>query len=260
MKNIAKIVLAAWILLSAIPGYAQQSTIKKSKMKHKKILFVLSSANKTGTTGEVTGTWIEEFSSPYYYLLAKGADITIATPAGGAAPVDPKSQQPAYVTESVKKFNSDKAARQQLNNTRKLADINPADYDAVFYPGGHGPTWDLPQNEISISIIESFYAQGKPVALVCHGPAALVNTKAPNGEPLVKGKKVSAFTNSEEQAGQTTAFVPFPLEDRLKELGALYQRGADWQPFAVADGALITGQNPASATEVAELLYQALSK
>lgn len=258
MKTITKILLCTWSFFTTITGHAQQSNTKKSDMKQKKVLFVLSSTDKIKTTGQPTGTWIEEFASPYYYLQAKGVDITIATPEGGIAPIDPKSQQPGYVTPSVKKFNEDKAAWEKLNRTKKLADIRPEDYDAVFYPGGHGPTWDLPENKISISIIETFYAKGKPVALVCHGPAALVNTKAANGDPLIKGKKVAGFTNSEEQAGQTTTAVPFSLEDRLKELGALYQKGADWQPFAIADGKLLTGQNPASAEPVAELLFKAL--
>jgi putative intracellular protease/amidase len=258
MKTMTKILLCAWTLLITVTGHAQQSNIKKSAMKQKKVLFVMSSTNKITTTGQPTGTWIEEFASPYYYLVAKGVEVTIATPEGGVAPIDPKSQQPDYVTASVKKFNADQAARELLKHTQKLADIRPEEYDAVFYPGGHGPTWDLPENKISISIIESFYAKGKPVALVCHGPAALVNAKSANGDPLIKGKKVAGFTNSEEQAGQTTGAVPFSLEDRLKERGAIYQKGADWQPFAVSDGKLLTGQNPASAESVAELLFKAL--
>ena len=253
-----KILLCAWTLLAAVTGFAQQSDIKKPAMKQKKVLFVMSSTDKITTTGQPTGTWIEEFASPYYYLVGKGVEITIATPRGGVAPIDPKSQQPDYVTASVKRFNEDHTARELLKHTKKLADINPGDYDAVFYPGGHGPTWDLPGNRISISIIESFNAEGKPVALVCHGPAALVNARAANGEPLIKGKKVAGFTNSEEQAGNTTDAVPFSLEDRLKERGALYQKGADWQSFAVSDGKLFTGQNPASAEAVAELLFKAL--
>ncbi|WP_346318022.1 type 1 glutamine amidotransferase domain-containing protein [Chitinophaga sp. YIM B06452] len=258
MKTLTKILLAVGFLFVAAITQARQAGIKNENMKHKKVLFILSSVSKVKATGQPTGTWIEEFASPYYYLLEKGIDITIATPEGGIAPIDPKSQLPEYFTPAVKKFNEDKAAREKLNHTQKLSGINPGEYDAVFYPGGHGPTWDLPGNKVSIAIIESFYRAGKPVALVCHGPAALVNAMAANGEPLVKGKKVSGFTNSEEQAGKTTDAVPFPLEDRLKELGALYQKGPDWQPFAVADGKLLTGQNPASAELVAEHLFRLL--
>lgn len=258
MKTMTKIVAGALFLLIAVAGYAQPCNHKKSGMKQKHVLFVMSSTNKIATTGHPTGTWIEEFATPYYSLLDKGVKITIATPQGGAAPIDPKSEQPEYITDNVKKFNQDKATQEKLKHTVKLADIDADNYDAIFYPGGHGPTWDLPDNQASITLINTFFAQGKPVALVCHGPAALVNVKTANGEFLVKGKKVAGFTNSEEQAGQTTDAVPFPLEDRLKERGAIYQKGADWQPFAIADGKLLTGQNPASAAAVADLLLKVL--
>lgn len=228
-------------------------------MRTKKILFVVTSADQVKTTGARTGIWIEEFATPYYMLTEQGFSITIVSPNGGRAPIDPKSTLPDYTTESVKRFFNDTAAQEQLEHTRRLTDVNPSDYDAVFYPGGHGPMWDLPENTTSIRIIETFYKQGKPVALVCHAPAALKNVKAANGEPLIKGKRVAGFSNSEEKAGQSTDAVPFMLEDMLKEKGATYVGSGDWQPFAVADGLLITGQNPASAEPVAKKIIEALA-
>ncbi|WP_200837169.1 type 1 glutamine amidotransferase domain-containing protein [Dyadobacter sp. 3J3] len=226
-------------------------------MKTKKILFVVTSYDQV-PNGTKTGIWIEEFASPYYLLTAEGIEITIASPKGGKAPIDPKSTKPEFSTESVKRFFSDTSLQEKLNNTVALEDIDPTAYDAVFYPGGHGPMWDLPENAISINIIESFYEAGKPVALVCHAPAALKNVRSQNGESFVKGKKVAGFTNSEEIAGQSTGEVPFMLEDMLVENGAVYQKGADWQSFAVNDGVLITGQNPASSESVAEKILSAL--
>lgn len=248
--------------LAAFQGNAQSKTnlIKQTtnKMKSTKVLIVVTSFNKITSTGTKIGTWIEEFATPYYLLTDQGIEVTIASPNGGIAPIDPKSAQPEYSTASVKRFYSDAAAQERLNHTLTLADVSAKDYDAVFYPGGHGPMWDLPDNAKSIQLIESFYQAGKPVALVCHAPAALKNVKAKNGEPLIKGKKVSAYSNSEEIAGKTTDETPFPLEDMLKEKGANYVKGEDWKAYAVADGNLITGQNPASAELVAEKIIAAL--
>jgi putative intracellular protease/amidase len=260
--KITTIFLSAMLVAGLVSQVAAQTTGEQNreKMKTKKVLFVLTSIDAVKTTGEKTGTWIEEFAAPYYFLSDKGIAITIATPGGGIAPIDPKSALPDYSTPAVKRYFSDKAAQEKLNHTVKLKDIQPDDYDAVFYPGGHGPMWDLPDNPLSINIIESFYRDGKPVALVCHGPAALKNVKGPDAAPLVKGRKVSGYTNSEEVAGKTTSAVPFSLEDMLKERGAEFVKGDDWAPFAVADGQLITGQNPASAELVAEKFLAALNR
>jgi len=227
-------------------------------MQSKKVLFVVTSTDQVKNTGAKTGLWIEEFATPYYALTEKGIAVTIATPNGGRAPIDPKSTLPEFSTPSVKKFFNDTAAQEQLEHTQRLNDIKGSDYDAIFYPGGHGPMWDLPENTISINLIESFYNQGKPVALVCHAPAALKNVKDKSGAPLIKGKQVTGFTNTEETAGNSIDACPFLLEDMLKEKGANFVRGNDWQPFAVADGLLITGQNPASAEPVAEKIIEAL--
>jgi len=251
------------LLLAAAAAYAQgqkrASKSNHSDMKNKKVLFVVTSTDQIKTTGAKTGLWIEEFATPYYLLTEKGIAVTIASPNGGRAPIDPKSTLPEYSTTAVKRFFNDTAGQEQLEHTRRLSDINPADYDAVFYPGGHGPMWDLPNNAASINIIETYYNQGKPVALVCHAPAALQNVKDKTGVPLIKGKKVAGFTNSEENAGKSVDATPFLLEDMLKEKGADYVKGNDWQPFAVADGLLITGQNPASAELVAQKIIEALS-
>ncbi|WP_349257897.1 type 1 glutamine amidotransferase domain-containing protein [Ohtaekwangia sp.] len=228
-------------------------------MKTKKVLFVVTSTAAIPASGTKTGLWIEEFTSPYYFLSDKGVEITIASPAGGKTPIDPKSTQPEYSTPSVKRFFTDAAAQQKLDHALTLDAVNATDYDAIFYPGGHGPMWDLPDNKLSIQLIQTFYAQGKPVALVCHAPAALKNVVDKNGEPLVKGKKVTGYSNSEEVAGQSTDAVPFMLEDMLKEKGGLYSKANDWQPLAITDGLLITGQNPASAEPVAQEILKQLS-
>lgn len=255
----ANLIITVLFSLIALNSYGQKGLINnQKKMKAKRILFVVTSVDEVKTTGNKTGVWIEEFAAPYYLIKDKGVEITIATPKGGKAPIDPKSLSPDFATDAVKKFNGDKETIERLNNTVKLADLNINDYDAVYYPGGHGPMWDLPQNKESIHIIESFYAQGKPVALVCHAPAALENVKAANGDPLVKGKKVAGFTNSEEIAGKSVAEAPYLLEDMLKGKGADYVRGEDWKGFAIVDGNLITGQNPASSELVGEKLLQAL--
>ncbi len=260
MKQLAGLLFASLFLLSATHSNAQINYQKKNNMKTKKVLFVLSSSDKVPTNEKPTGTWLEEFAAPFYYLSDKGVEITIVTPKGGNAPIDPKSELPEYSTAFVKRFKDDKTTQEKLKTTKKITNINLNDYDAVFYPGGHGPMWDLVDDKNSIHIIESFYQQHKPVALVCHAPVALVNTRSVNGEPLVKGKKIAGYSNSEEQAGQSTDLIPFLLEDKLKEKGAIYEKGADWHAFATSDGLLFTGQNPASAALVAENVYKALSE
>ncbi len=228
-------------------------------METKKVLIVVTSFGEIKDIGKKTGLWIEEFATPYYKLIESGIEVTVASPEGGKAPIDPRSEQPEFSTPAVERFQNDAEAKERLNQTVKLADVNADDYDAVFYPGGHGPMWDLPDNPYSISLIETFYRQGKPVALVCHAPAALKNVKDQNGEPLINGKQVSGFTNTEETAGQSIEQAPFLLEDMLKEKGAVYVKGADWEAYAVQDGTLITGQNPASAALVADKIIAALS-
>lgn len=230
---------------------------KKETMK--KVLFVLTSHEDLGNTGEKTGFWIEEFAAPYYELADKGVEITIASPSGGQPPIDPKSADPSSATEDTKRYDGDTELQQKLANTVKLATINQADYDAVFYPGGHGPLWDLVSDKNSISLIESFYTNNKPVAFVCHAPAVLKDVKV-NGDYLVKGKKVTGFTNDEEEAVGLTKVVPFLLEDALKANGANYSKGENWAPYAVEDGLLITGQNPASSKLVAQKLLDQLNK
>ncbi|RTE51986.1 type 1 glutamine amidotransferase domain-containing protein [Arenibacter aquaticus] len=222
------------------------------------ILFVLTSHDKLGDTGKKTGFWIEEFANPYYTLLDKGANITLATPKGGAAPIDPSSDTPESSTKDTERFKKDVVAREKINNTLVLSQIDPSDYDAVFYPGGHGPLWDLANDADSIKLIESFNKQDKPIAFVCHAPAALKNVKNVDGTPLVKGKKVTGFTNSEEEAVQLTKVVPFLVENMLKENGGDYSKKADWTAYALQDGNLITGQNPASSELVAEKLLDLL--
>jgi putative intracellular protease/amidase len=223
-----------------------------------KVLFVMTSHDQLGNTGKKTGFWIEEFAAPYYKLADAGVDITIASPKGGQPPIDPKSEEPDAQTEATKRYYQDQALQEKLSQTVKLSQVSAHDFDAVFYPGGHGPLWDLANDQDSIKLIEEFYNQQKPVAAVCHGPAVLTQTKAPNGEPLVKGKKVAGFTNSEEEAVQLTDIVPFLVEDKLKALGGNYSKGPDWGPYVVTDGLLITGQNPASSEPAAEALLKML--
>lgn len=223
-----------------------------------KVLIVLTSHAELGNTGKKTGFWVEEFAAPYYVLSDAGAELTIASPKGGQPPIDPKSEAPDAQTESTKRFSRDQDLQTKLADTLKLADVNAADYDAVFYPGGHGPLWDLANDEKSIALIEAFYNAQKPVALVCHAPAALVKVKASNGQPLVKGKQVTGFSNTEEEAVQLTDVVPFLLEDELKNLGGLYSKGEDWGSYVLKDGLLITGQNPGSSEEAARVLLTKL--
>ncbi|MDW8851382.1 type 1 glutamine amidotransferase domain-containing protein [Flavobacterium sp. MMLR14_040] len=248
-----KIALIAIIVLTA--GFS--ATAQKTK-KMKKVLFVVTSNDKLGNTGEKTGFWSEEFAAPYYELLDKGVEITIASPLGGQPPIDPKSADPSSATEDTKRFDADKTLQEKLKNTHKLSTINQKDYDAVFYPGGHGPLWDLVEDKSSIALIESFYTHNKPVAFVCHAPAVLKNVKV-KGDYLVKGKKVTGFTNTEEEAVGLTKVVPFLLEDALTQNGAKFSKGENWQPYAVEDGLLITGQNPASSKLVAGKLLEKLN-
>ena len=223
-----------------------------------KILMVLTSHDQLGNTGKKTGFWLEEFAAPYYVLKDAGAAITLASPKGGQPPLDPKSDLPESLTELTKRFRKDKAAQAELANTKKLSDVSADDFDAVFYPGGHGPMWDMPDNKISIALIEAFVKAGKPVGAVCHAPAALVNVRGKDSEYLVKGKRVTGFANAEEDAVGLSKVVPFLLEDRLKERGGLYSKDADWAPHIQVDGKLVTGQNPASSGPTAEALLKLL--
>ncbi len=224
----------------------------------KKILFVLTSHDQLGDTGNKTGFWLEEFAAPYYFLKDKGVAITLASPKGGQPPIDPKSELPDFQTPTTQRFQDDPETQAILAKTIPLASLSHQEYDAVFYPGGYGPLWDLANNEDSITLIESFYNSDKPVASVCHGPAIFQQTKDADGKPLVEGKKVTAYSNSEEEAVDFTEIVPFSVEDMLKENGGIYSKGPDWNPYALEDGLVITGQNPASSELVAELLLKKL--
>ncbi|UVC11175.1 type 1 glutamine amidotransferase domain-containing protein [Rhizobium sp. TH2] len=222
-----------------------------------KILMVLTSHDKLGNTGEPTGFWLEEFAAPYYVFTEAGAEVTLASPKGGQPPIDPKSDDPAGQTEAMIRFKNDPVAKKALANTIRLSDIKADGFDTVFYPGGHGPMWDLVDDRHSISLIERFYNAGKPVAAVCHAPAVLKNVTY-QGQPIVKGKRVTGFTNSEEEAVQLTKVVPFLVEDELKRLGGLYEKAADWADFTIVDGRLITGQNPSSSGSAARELLKLL--
>ncbi|HEX6668136.1 MAG TPA: type 1 glutamine amidotransferase domain-containing protein [Gemmatimonadales bacterium] len=224
-----------------------------------RILMVLTSHDRLGDTGRKTGFWLEEFAAPYYVLRDAGAEITLASPKGGQPPVDPKSDEPGAETAAMKRFRSDADAQRALANTVKLSTVSADDFDAVFYPGGHGPLWDLAEDRSSIGLIERFYGTGKPVGAVCHGPAVLRRAKAPDGTPLVKGKRVTGFANSEEEAVGLTNVVPFLVEDELKAAGGRYSKGADWASHTAVDGNLVTGQNPASSEATAKALLEALA-
>lgn len=223
-----------------------------------KILMVLTSHDKLGDTGLKTGFWLEELAAPYYTFKDAGADIVLASPAGGQPPLDPKSNEPAFQTEMTHRFEADEQATAQLATTVRLDSIDQSDFDAVFYPGGHGPLWDLAEDSTSIALIESFLAAQKHVALVCHAPGVLRHVKNAQGNPLVQGKKVTGFANTEEAAVELTDIVPFLVEDELKSLGGIYSKGEDWGSYVVQDGLLITGQNPGSSAEAAELLLEQL--
>lgn len=224
---------------------------------NKKILVVLTSHEDLGNTGKKTGFWTEELAAPYYALADQGAEITLASPKGGQPPIDPKSEDPSAQTDATRRMAQDKELLAQLSNSKKLSEINPADYDAVFYPGGHGPLWDLAEDSTSQQLIVDFYKADKPVAFVCHAPGVLRHVKI-DGEYLVNGKNVTGFTNTEEEAVQLTDIVPFLVEDMLKENGGNYSKIGDWSSYAVVDGNLITGQNPASSEKVAEELLKML--
>jgi len=223
-----------------------------------KVLIVLTSHGDLGNTGQKTGFWIEEFAAPYYVLADAGVQITIASPLGGQPPIDPRSEMVDSQTNATRRFDKDGTLKEKLAHTLKLSELKVEDYDAVFYPGGHGPLWDLANDKVSISLIESFYNKKKPIVFVCHAPGALIKAKLPNGEPLVKGKEVTGFSNSEEEAVHLTKVVPFLLEDELKKLGGHYSKGADWGSYVKIDGLLITGQNPASSEAAAKTLLKIL--
>ncbi len=222
-----------------------------------KILMVLTSHSALGNTGKKTGFWLEEFAAPYYVFKDAGADITLASPAGGQPPLDPKSDEPDAQTEATQRFKADQEAQQALANTHILAEVQPDQFDAVFYPGGHGPLWDLSNDQNSLNILQYFDQAQKPMALVCHAPAVLKNLTS-NGQSFVKGKKVTGFSNSEEDAVGLTEVVPFLIEDEFKAQGALYEKGPDWQSFVLVEGQLITGQNPGSSEEAAVKLLELL--
>ena len=224
-----------------------------------KILMVLTSHDQLGSTGRKTGFWLEEFAAPFFVFRDAGVDLTLASPKGGQPPIDPHSDLPENQTSAMARFKQDAAAQKALANTIKLAEVRAKDFDAVFYVGGHGPLWDLAESPESIALIESFYNSGKPVAMVCHAPGALLRVTY-KGAPIVKGKRVTGFTNEEEEAVRLTDVVPFLVEDELKRLGAIFEKVPNWQPFSIVDGNLITGQNPASSTKVAEALLNLLSR
>jgi putative intracellular protease/amidase len=222
-----------------------------------KILMVLTSHDQLGNTGRKTGFWLEEFAAPYFAFRDAGVELTLASPKGGQPPIDPKSDLPENQTPAMARFKSDAAAQRALSRTVQLADAKAEDYDSIFYVGGHGPMWDLVDNPVSIALIEAFYNSGKPVAAVCHSPAVFHKVNY-QGAPLVKGKRVTGFTNGEEAAVQLTRVVPFLVEDELKRVGGRYEKAADWESFALVDGRIVTGQNPASSTAAAEALLQVL--
>jgi putative intracellular protease/amidase len=224
-----------------------------------KILMILTSHDVLGNTGRKTGFWLEEFAAPYFVFRDAGVDLTLASPQGGQPPIDPKSDLPENQTPAMARFKKDGRAQKELANTKRLRDMKAADFDTIFYVGGHGPMWDLVDDEDSIALIESFYDSGKPVAAVCHSPGVLHRVTY-QGASIVKGKRVTGFANSEEEAVGLTHVVPFLVEDELKRLGGLYQQAPSWQPLAIVDGRLLTGQNPASSTAAAKLLLKLMAR
>lgn len=225
-----------------------------------KVLMVLTSHDQLGNTGKKTGFWLEEFTAPYYVFTDAGVQVTLASPAGGQPPLDPKSDEPDSQTALTARFKQDPAAQKALGNTVQLSHVDPADFDAVFYPGGHGPLWDLAESRDSIALIEAFDRAGKPIGFVCHAPGVLRHVNGAHGSPLVKGRHVTGFSNSEEAAVELTDTVPFLVEDELARLGARYEKGADWGQYVVTDGKLITGQNPASSEEAARELLRVAAR
>ncbi len=225
-----------------------------------KILMVLTSHDKLGDTGRKTGFWLEELAAPYYVFKDAGHEIVLASPKGGQPPLDPKSNEPGFQTDLTHRFEADEAANKQLANTVRLDSVSAADFDTVFYPGGHGPMWDLAEDPVSIKLLETFYGSGKPIALVCHAPGVLRHVKGADGQPLVKGKKVTGFTNTEEEAVGLTKIVPFLVEDELKAKGGIFSKTDDWQVYVLEDGLLITGQNPASSGPGAKKLLEVMAR
>ncbi|NRP75012.1 General stress protein 18 [Ensifer psoraleae] len=225
-----------------------------------KVLMVLTSHDTLGNTGKKTGFWLEELAAPYYVFKDAGAEITLASPKGGQPPLDPKSDEPMFQSELTRRFSSDEVAKAQLAETVRLDSVDQKDFDTVFYPGGHGPLWDLAEDPNSIKLIEAFIAAGKPVALVCHAPGVLRHVSNAVGTPFLQGRYVTGFTNSEEEAVGLTKVVPFLVEDELIGLGAVFSKVKDWGVHTVVDGQLITGQNPASSSEAAEALVAALGQ
>jgi putative intracellular protease/amidase len=224
-----------------------------------KILMVLTSHDQLGNTGRKTGLWLEEFAAPYFVFRDAGVELTLASPKGGQPPIDPKSDTPENQTPAMARYKKDTDAQKAFSQTAKLADMKSEDFDTVFYPGGHGPMWDLAESADSIALLESFYNSGKPIALVCHAPGVLRHVTY-QGAPLVKGKHVTGFTDGEEEEVGLTKIVPFLVEDELLRLGAIYEKMANWQPFSIVDGRLITGQNPASSTSAAQALMKFLGE
>jgi putative intracellular protease/amidase len=237
----------------------ERKSNKKQKRKRMKILMVLTSHDQLGNTGRKTGFWLEEFAAPYFVFRDADVELTLASPKGGQPPIDPKSDLPENQTPAMARFKQDRAAQKALAQTVRLVDMKAEDFDTIFYVGGHGPMWDLVDNTDSIALIESFYNSGKPVAAVCHSPAVLHRVTY-KGAPIVKGKRVTGFTNGEEEAVHLTHVVPFLVEDELKRVGGLYEKATDWQSFAIVDGRLITGQNPASSTAAAQALLKVLGQ
>jgi putative intracellular protease/amidase len=225
-----------------------------------KVLMVLTSHQALGETGRKTGLWFEELAEPYYVFKDAGAEVTLASPAGGLPPVDPESQQPDAQTDATERFMNDPEATEKLAHTQRLDSVNGSDFDAIFYSGGHGPLWDLVNDPDSIALIEGAVAAGTPLGLVCHAPCALVHAQAPDGRPVVAGRRVTGFSNSEEQAAGLTDVVPLSIEDTFKEEGGLYEKAADFQPFTITDGSLVTGQNPASSGVTAKAVLYLLAK
>ncbi|MBS0969579.1 type 1 glutamine amidotransferase domain-containing protein [Chimaeribacter arupi] len=223
-----------------------------------KILMVMTSHDQLGDTGKKTGFWLEEFAAPYYEFIDAGAEVTVASPKGGQPPLDPKSDEPDAQTAHTERFRKDDSAQQVLANTLTLDAVNANEYDAVFYPGGHGPLWDLVDDRKSIMIINTLYAAGKPVAAVCHAPIVLRNAEKPDGTPLVQDKRVTGFSNSEEDAVGLTKIVPYLVEDELKRMGGEYSKEADWKSYVIDDGHLVTGQNPGSSAATAQMLLKKL--
>lgn len=244
----------------AVPKNRIRDIDLKNKQMKKKVLMILTSHDALGDTGLKTGLWLEEFTTPYYALLDSGVEITLASPKGGKTPIDPKSELEESQTPSTRRFTKDEEAQKKLYNTIKLSEVDQDGYDALFYPGGHGPLWDLAEDKTSISLIEHYYRANKPVAAVCHGPAVFKNTKDSEGIALVHGRKVTGFSDSEEEAVQLTSVVPFSIEQMLAENGGIYSKENDWASYALKDGVLITGQNPASAEPVVDLLLKRLEE